>query len=1176
MWRWVSPNWASLRGPLGVIWQQRSVTSLGVSKACSSPACPLVGGMSSSKSSRGGSQTTVDLEQTVRRELTLLKAAQQRPTIKRTQTLGREVDALTGASPNSLESHLLKEGLSLATMSQFLVLKDTWSQLVQSHLTVVHSSQDLDRVLVMIQRYRTKWQAMVQASNKTVLFDQPLYIRLLKLTALNGSWKHVHVIHDYLKQDWGGLNPSSGAAIAECVARISPTKKYLNYVLSLQAELAELDAQSVFQASNYATKVGQGLQIANPRFQPQPRPTYQPRRYESSILSALNERDDSSLQSQMSDIEYASQIQKLSRRQFKMELSGHQIIPSVLAVPVDRQVKKLVKDLLNQWSSSLEQTIESSYANPSQTPPSNPMSAPFLSNVSAPDLSQIILHVVVYLCKTSEHFSPPTKHLEDMLGTAVMIRSRMNELQKVHPESLVSQIEMLSKVYARYMTWFIRPQDQLCHREAFETIIHEWNADDLTLGSFKWAPQVRLAVGQELLNAIVHKLTINLDAGSNLCLNNRSFKIIGTNVKSRTQLGETKTFQAFYKVLRTRGKGRELEEVKPHPVLTSLFAIGKLSDLSFPVTELPMVVPPRPWVSDSSGGYLLHEVEMTRRPVEEAVETPRSPNTLLPTLDALNQLGSTPWIINKPILECIVEVFRHPKKYNAYLKRVGIPRHPEDIEPPSEAISKAKFRDMTRDQYTAFQQGQAQRQAYIQLKAESYSLWCDTLYRLSIAQHFQDRVLYFPHNIDFRGRVYPIPPYLNHMGCDLSRSLLVFAEGKPLGPKGLDWLKLHTVNLSGFKKKSSIRERMQYAEDNLSLFLDSASDPFGGKKWWLESEEPWQTLGACIELRNALSSSDPTNYISHLPIHQDGSCNGLQHYAAMGRDSLGAKFVNLIPSECPQDVYGEIASILERKRSEDAQAGNPIAILLNGAIQRKVIKQTVMTTVYGVTKYGAKLQIAKQLKDIENPIIPSDKLGEASVYLAHRTFDSLNEMFESSQKIQNWFISCADMISTDFFRFVEWETPLGLACVQSYQKPLHSKNLPLGLRSLARKPNTSKQRNGFPPNFVHSLDSSHMMLTALHMWRRGCTYASVHDCFWTHPATVEIMNEVCRQQFINLHSYPILEELSEAFLQNYINEDTKQKLDPVQLAKAEQTFRAVPKKGDLDLAVVKHSTFFFS
>jgi DNA-directed RNA polymerase len=53
-----------------------------------------------------------------------------------------------------------------------------------------------------------------------------------------------------------------------------------------------------------------------------------------------------------------------------------------------------------------------------------------------------------------------------------------------------------------------------------------------------------------------------------------------------------------------------------------------------------------------------------------------------------------------------------------------------------------------------------------------YSLWCDALYRLSIAHHFRERGLWFPHNMDFRGRVYPIPPHLNHMGSDLAKSLL--------------------------------------------------------------------------------------------------------------------------------------------------------------------------------------------------------------------------------------------------------------------------------------------------------------------------------------------------------------------------------------------------------------------
>lgn len=58
------------------------------------------------------------------------------------------------------------------------------------------------------------------------------------------------------------------------------------------------------------------------------------------------------------------------------------------------------------------------------------------------------------------------------------------------------------------------------------------------------------------------------------------------------------------------------------------------------------------------------------------------------------------------------------------------------------------------------------------------------------------------------------------------------------------------------------------------------------------------------------------------------------------------------------------------------------------------------------------------------------------------------------------------------------------------------------------RPNATKQRNAFPPNFIHSLDSCHMMLTALHCFKAGIVFASVHDCFWTHAATVDEMNRV--------------------------------------------------------------------
>lgn len=60
--------------------------------------------------------------------------------------------------------------------------------------------------------------------------------------------------------------------------------------------------------------------------------------------------------------------------------------------------------------------------------------------------------------------------------------------------------------------------------------------------------------------------------------------------------------------------------------------------------------------------------------------------------------------------------------------------------------------------------------------------------------------MYFPHDMDFRGRAYPIPSHLNHMGNDLSRALLWFADAKPLGESGLQWLKVHLAGLYGIDK----------------------------------------------------------------------------------------------------------------------------------------------------------------------------------------------------------------------------------------------------------------------------------------------------------------------------------------------------------------------------------------
>lgn len=118
----------------------------------------------------------------------------------------------------------------------------------------------------------------------------------------------------------------------------------------------------------------------------------------------------------------------------------------------------------------------------------------------------------------------------------------------------------------------------------------------------------------------------------------------------------------------------------------------------------------------------------------------------------------------------------------------------------------------------------------------------------------------------------------------------------------------------------------------------------------------------------------------------------------MGLDDVGAASVNLKPNDLPQDVYSVVVDQVELEREQDAANGVQIAKILQGFVKRKVIKQTIMTTNYGVTLYGARQQIARQLRDIDS--FPREHVSEASTYLAQKTFLSLRELFRETRKIQ--------------------------------------------------------------------------------------------------------------------------------------------------------------------------------
>jgi DNA-directed RNA polymerase len=137
---------------------------------------------------------------------------------------------------------------------------------------------------------------------------------------------------------------------------------------------------------------------------------------------------------------------------------------------------------------------------------------------------------------------------------------------------------------------------------------------------------------------------------------------------------------------------------------------------------------------------------------------------------------------------------------------------------------------------------------------------------------------------------------------------------------------------------------VRWVDEHLDQIYQTATrllDDSATKEWWLEASDPWQFLAASIELRDALESENPEAFESNLPVHQDGTCNGLQHYAALGGDVQGARQVNLEASDKPSDVYSYVGAMVEEVIAKDCEKGEKYALMLKGKITRKVVKQTV-------------------------------------------------------------------------------------------------------------------------------------------------------------------------------------------------------------------------------------------
>lgn len=565
----------------------------------------------------------------------------------------------------------------------------------------------------------------------------------------------------------------------------------------------------------------------------------------------------------------------------------------------------------------------------------------------------------------------------------------------------------------------------------------------------------------------------------------------------------------------------------------------------------PMVVKPYPWSHEHEGGYAKLRTPLISKITRRQRDSMRAHGNGDLAYEALNALGGVAWEVNKRVLAVAQQVWeRGGDRLDMPSRRpTELPALPHGYNPDAKVPA---------DRWLGVgAEGKAE------WKAAAKRVWrenrdqagrrTETVVILDSAQRFSgESAIYFPHQFDFRGRVYPIPVHMNHQSHDLCRGLLRFAREVPHGRDGLYWLMVHAANCYGVDKVP-YAARVEWVKQHARDIAKAVSSPIDDE-FWKTADKPWQFLAACYAL-------DGDEDGRKLAVQFDGSNNGLQHYSAMTRDSVGGSLVNLVPTETPADVYMEVCRAAVELLNNDARTGAAIPLLARDLLVRDIAKPLVMTDTYGVTGYGARGQIRKKMVEMG---VSKDDAKDTAPYISEKLFEGLRGMCPGARAAMDWLQDTARRI-TKKKDSISWTSPIGMPVHQPYQDHRRGRtkvSTALGdirISSDESPPAFRKHVQGFAPNFVHSVDASHMMSTALAFSDADMDFAGVHDNDWMHAGNGTEGHRVIRDQFVLLHENDLL---------GYLERELR-------LLYPEADIQPRPGMGDLDISGVRNSLYFF-
>ena len=378
----------------------------------------------------------------------------------------------------------------------------------------------------------------------------------------------------------------------------------------------------------------------------------------------------------------------------------------------------------------------------------------------------------------------------------------------------------------------------------------------------------------------------------------------------------------------------------------------------------------------------------------------------------------------------------------------------------------------------------------------------------------------------------------------------------------------------------------------------------------MKAEKPVTFLACCVEWNRVEETG-----MTCLPIAIDGSNNGWQHLGAISKDTHTGNLVGLVPIEIQNDFYVQTAkelinlttdvnvkSVLDKMPMKHIRKG----ISKRGSMTRAYsagankiadnmyfdCRQADFDKKYGITKPICRKLASKLVKSIENvcpgPLQTMEYLQKLAEFMLGRyevkgpggkadykelharryelictkdlDEESLNELDDISIKLKEYHY---ELDWGKGQNCLTWVTPSGFHA--KYEKftmenikeraTLNGKQIKHVLQSPTDRPDLRGFMCGISPNYIHSLDASHMALV-IEDWDHA--FGAVHDSFSTHASDVDDLLQKTKDVFIKMYDH---DNYFDVIRQNLTNNEDNIKQ---------------PLLGELDIKEVTNSDYFFA